>query len=215
MMDDSESPRPSLDPLTLRLTAANALIRRRRSIKPADMDPRPVERVHLAAILENANWAPTHGRTEPWRFTVFTGDARERLAGFLQALYREKTPKEEFRDDKFEKLGASPLQAPVAILVGMKRQDIEKIPAIEEVEAVACAVQNMHLTACAIGIGGFWSTPPIVYTPEMAQFMGLGPQDQCLGLFYLGWPRDDAWPEGQRNPMSEKVTWLDGGESQP
>ena len=152
---DGQTPTPQLDPLSLRLTAANALIRRRRTIKPGDMGDKPVENLHLAALLENANWAPTHGMTEPWRFFVFTGDARQRLADFLQATYKKLTPEDQFRPDKYEKLGKGPLLAPVGIAIGMKRQESGKIPAIEEVEAVACAVQNMHLTASAIGMAAF------------------------------------------------------------
>jgi nitroreductase len=94
------------------------------------------------------------------------------------------------------------------IAIGMKRQEIEKIPEIEEVEAVACAVHNMHLTASALGVAAFWSTPPIVYSAGMKSFLGLGPRDACLGLFYLGWPQEGlAWPAGTRRPASEKITW--------
>lgn len=204
-MSDSPSP-PPLDPMSLRLAAANALIRRRRSIKPQDMDDRPVEPRLLAAILENANWAPTHGMTEPWRFFLFTGAGRERLADFCQSLYRRTTPESEFRQDKFDKLRANPLKAPVVVAVAMKRQDIEKIPEIEEIEAVACAVQNMHLTASALGLAAFWGTPPLVYTDEMRQWLGLpDPRDKCLGFFYLGWPEGREWPEGRRGDVAEKI----------
>ena len=186
--DDPES--PNLDPLSLRLAAANALIRRRRTIKPKEMSEKPVERVHLAAILENANWAPTHGMTQPWRFFVFTDEGRQRLADFLQSLYKKVTPKEAIREDKFEKLGVQPLLAPIVIGIGMSRQTIEKIPEIEEIEAVACAVQNMHLTASALGMAAFWSSPPLCYTDEMREWLGLEDErDKCLGFFYLGWPR--------------------------
>jgi len=192
--------------MSLRLAAANALIRRRRSIKPRDMDDRPVDPRLLAAILENANWAPTHGMTEPWRFFLFTGAGRERLADFCQSLYRRITPESEFREDKFDKLRSSSLKAPVVIAVAMKRQSTEKIPEIEEIEAVACAVHNMHLTASALGLAAFWGTPPLVYTDEMRQWLGLSdPRDRCLGLFYLGWPASDVWPEGTRSDLSEKI----------
>jgi len=204
-----ETPTPQLDPMALRLAAANALIRRRRTIKPRDMSSKPVENGHLAALLENANWAPTHGMTEPWRFFVFSGDGRRRLADFCQALYRRITPEDQVRPDKLEKLGDQPLQAPVVIAVGMKRQDIEKIPEVEEIEAVACAVHNMHLGASALGMAAFWSTPPIVYTDEMREWLGLSdPRDKCLGLFYLGWPESEEWPEGTRGDVAEKVTWV-------
>ncbi|MEM7699725.1 MAG: nitroreductase [Verrucomicrobiota bacterium] len=207
MTDDPNA--PALDPLSLRLAAANALIRRRRTIKPAAMSNKPVENLHLAAILENANWAPTHGFTEPWRFFVFTDDGRQRLADFLQSLYKRVIPEEEFREDKYEKLGKQPLMSPVVIAIGMKRQDVEKIPEIEEVEAVACAVQNMHLSASALGMAAFWSSPPITYTDEMREWLGLeDPRDKCLGFFYLGWPESEEWPEGRRSPVTDKVTWV-------
>lgn len=200
---------PPLDPLSLRLAAANALIRRRRTIKPRDMSEKPIENTHLAAILENANWAPTHGMTEPWRFFVFTGDGRQRLADFCQSLYDKITPKDEVRPDKREKLGTQPLESPVVIAIGMKRQEIEKIPEIEEVEAVACAVQNMHLTASALGMAAFWSSPPLTYSDEMREWLGLeDPRDKCLGFFYLGWPKSEEWPEGTRGPITEKVTMV-------
>ncbi len=215
-----ETPDVSLDPIALRLAAASALIRRRRTIKPDKMDNRAVDKRYIATILENANWAPSHGLTEPWRFTVFSGEAREDLAAMLRRLYVSKTPEENFREDKLEKLGRNPLLADVAIVIGMKRQDSERIPEIEEIEAVACAVQNMHLTASAIGLGAFWSTPPIVYTPEMTKLIDLDPdRDKCLGIFYLGWPegseaneqadgsQEDKWPKGRRRPVEEKITW--------
>ncbi|MFK5921019.1 MAG: nitroreductase [Verrucomicrobiota bacterium] len=217
-----DTPEVPLDPTSLRLAASSALIRRRRTIKPEQMNTRAVDKRFIAAILENANWAPSHGLTEPWRFTVFTGESREDLAAYLRRLYVLKTTEENFREDKLEKLGLNPLRADVAIVLGMKRQDSEKIPEVEEIEAVACAVQNMHLTASAIGLGAFWSTPPIVYTPEMVKFIELDPErDQCLGIFYLGWPEgsdaeekgkpgeESHWPEGKRGPVAEKINWKD------
>ncbi|MBP85090.1 MAG: hypothetical protein CMO61_14710, partial [Verrucomicrobiales bacterium] len=83
MSDDPNN--PPLDPLSLRLAAANALIRRRRTIKPKDMSEKTIENALLAAILENANRAPTHGMTEPWRFFVFAQEGRQRLADFMQS----------------------------------------------------------------------------------------------------------------------------------
>lgn len=203
---------PKLDPMSLRLAAANALIRRRRTIKPADMGNRPVENLHLATILENANWAPTHGMTEPWRFFVFSGEARRKLAEFLQSTYDKRVPADEVRAEKREKLGAQPLMAPIVIAVGMKRQEpAGKIPEIEEIEAVACAVQNMHLTASALGMAAFWSSPPIIYHDDVRQWLGLESEaDKCLGLFYLGWPKSEAWPEGKRGDVAEKVVFHQG-----
>ena len=103
-----------------------------------------------------------------------------------------------------------PLRAPVVMLVWMKRQEIKKINELEEVEAVACAVQNMHLTATALGLGTFWSTPPFIYAPEMNEWLGIGADDRCLGVFYLGHLAESAsWPKGRRGPIEDKIEWID------
>ena len=66
----------------------------RRTIKPAQMDSsRAIPRELLLELLEDANWAPTHGLTQPWRFHVFTGGGRDRLADMLQYLFEPLRPK--------------------------------------------------------------------------------------------------------------------------
>ncbi len=203
-------PQPIADSIHLRLAAANGLIRRRRSIKPAEMSDEPVDPAILGNILENANWAPTHGMTQPWRFKIYEGPGREKLLAALQRIYTETTPKDQFRPEKHDGFCEKILGAPVVVCICMQRQAIEKIPEIEEIEAVACAVQNMHLTASAAGMAAYWSSPAMVYTDEMRKFLGLGDKDRCLGLFYLGWPSDrENWPAGKRSPIQEKLEWID------
>ena len=54
--------------------------------------------------------------------------------------------------------------------------------------AVACAVQNLHLSATAAGLAGMWSTPPLVYSGcDQAGASSAG-DERCLGFFFLGWP---------------------------
>lgn len=190
-----------------KLEQVNQWIRERRTWKPENMDPqREVPQALLDAMFENANWAPTHGLTEPWRFKVYRGEARGRLADGLQQLYADHTPAGEFRPEKHSKLGRTPLQAPVVIVICMQRQSGGKIPDLEEVAAVACAVQNMHLTASAAGLAAKWSSPPVCYHPAMNQFLGLGSEDRCMGLFYLGWPKEGTpAPVSSRKPAADKV----------
>ena len=98
--------------------------------------------------------------------------------------------------------------APVVIVIGMKRQPSGKIAELDEIQAVACAVQNMHLTATAHGIGGFWSSNAAATSDQMRDYVGLSGEDRALGLFYLGYPSQD-WPVGKRQPISDKVRWVD------
>jgi len=186
----------------------NECIRHRRTISPEQYDQqRKVEEKIIEQILENANWAPTHGLTEPWRFKVFTGKGLKRFAKFQSDLYKTLTRESEFKQAKFLKLKNRPLKASHVIAICMQRQHSEKIIEIEEIEATACAVQNMHLTACAYGVGAFWSTGGITYLEEAKNFFGLGEKDKLLGFLYLGYPSGD-WPKGKRTPYQDKVEWI-------
>lgn len=193
------------------LEQTSALIRSRRTLKPADMDAeRSIDQALLMELLENANWAPTHGLTEPWRFRVFTGDARARLATAMQGLYREVTPAAEFREDKHDKLGKNPLLAPVIVVAWMERCGGDKIPEIEEIEAVACALQNLMLSATAAGLGSFWSSPPLIYDAAFNEWLGIRSEDKCVGLLYLGWPKADSpAPKSVRTPIKSKISFAD------
>jgi nitroreductase len=190
--------------------AIDEVIQRRRTIKPPMMSDTPVLETDLRAVLESARWAPSHGLTEPWRFRIYRGPARQKLADALASLYETSLPPEEQKPGKADNLRSMPLKAPVTMIVWMARQTIEKIAELEEIEAVACAVQNMQLAATARGLGTFWSTPPFLYRPEMNAWMGIGPKDRCLGIFYLGYPANPAeWPTGRRKPIEEKIEWVD------
>ncbi|HMC97560.1 MAG TPA: nitroreductase [Flavobacteriales bacterium] len=182
------------------------LIRHRRTIYPKDYTPREVHREIVERVLTNATWAPTHGMTQPWRFGVFSGPARERLSTFLGEEYRRITPPEKFLQKKFDNVTQRPLQSSVVIALGLARDPSGKISERDELLAVACAVQNMFLTCTAYGLGAFWATGGALTGTGMRDFIGLGEQDQAMGLFYIGYPAID-WPKGYRKPLDQLVTW--------
>lgn len=181
-------------------------IRDRRTIQPSDYTDREVQRDVIDKVLGNAIWAPTHGMTQPWRFTVFTGKGRERLSAFMGAEYMRLFPGEKFMQRKYDSHVQRPLQSSVVVALGLARDPNGKIPLHEEQYAVACAVQNMHLTCTAYGLGGFWSTGAASTGAGMRTFLGLGDEDSCLGLFYIGYPAVE-WPKGYRKPWTEFVKW--------
>jgi nitroreductase len=189
------------------LSEINELIRNRRTIYPEQFSDRKVHKEQIEVILNNAQWAPTHGNTQPWRFKVFTDDARTRLADFLGKTYLELTPPDKQNDMKLAKMLRRPISSSVVIAVCMERQKEEKILELEEIEAVACAIQNMHLTCTAYGLGGFWSTPKLIYDQKMNEFLGIGAKDKCLGLFYIGYPSVE-WPKSHRKPLEYTTEWI-------
>ena len=188
------------------LSEITALIKDRRTIYPEQYSTRKVQREQVETILNAGLWAPTHGNTQPWRFQVFTDGDKDLLSDFLAETYLKLTPKDKQNDQKLAKMLNRPKLASIVIAVCMHRDENQKIKEIEEIEAVACAIQNMHLTASAYGIGGFWSTPALIYSEEMNQFLKIGVKDKCLGLFYLGYPAIE-WPKSHRKPLEYVTKW--------
>ena len=192
---------------TYDVNSLNLLFRNRRSVftdqfVPGAQAPDEV----IREILENATWAPTHKKTEPWYFIVFSGDGRKRLSEFQSNLYRE-TAGTKFKQEKFEKFRNMPLLSSHVIAICMKRSRQNSVPEIEEIAAVACAVENIYLSVTAFGLGGYWSTGGITYEESAKPFFGLEENDLLMGFFYIGIIRD-ASPPSVRTDISLKSTWV-------
>ncbi len=185
----------------------NRLVMERRSVFPKQFDlTKKVPNEVVQQIITNATWAPNHGQSEPWFFKVFTGKGLQTFAKLQSDLYKAEAG-EAFKNDKFIKLQQQPLMASHIISIGMKRTTTRQIPEIEDIEAVACAVQNIYLSVAAYGLGGYWTTGGITYLEKAKVHFGLEGQDKLLGFFYLGAVAIPS-PLGKRKPIEEKVAWV-------
>src|SRR5689334_18354018 len=185
----------------------NRLIRNRRSVFPKQyQEGRFVPDEIIKQILENATWAPSHGQTEPWKFVVFTGEGLKKLATFQSELYKESSG-ERFKEATYQNLQNNPLKASHVIALCMKRDPNKKHPEVEEIAAVACAVENIYLTVTAYGLGGYWTTGGVTYNERAKSFFGLGEEDRLMGFFYAGYVAVPS-PDGKRKPLEEKMVWV-------
>jgi nitroreductase len=186
----------------------NDVIRNRRSVFPKDYTGEKVEDSIVRQMLENANWAPTHKLSEPWRFIVYTGEGRKKLASIQAAVYKEKTTADgTFKEERYQNLLAKPMDSSHIILLYMKRDEKKSIPEIEEMGATFCALQNMYLTASAYGVGCYLSTGGVTYFEESNKAFGLAPEDKIIGFFHIGVSRAELTLSGRRKPVDEKVVW--------
>jgi nitroreductase len=189
-------------------TEVNELIHSRRSVFPKDYTGEKVDDAIIQQMLENANWAPTHKLTEPWRFIVFTGDGLKKLAAFQSECYKQVTQtKGTFDEKKYEGLKLKPMECSHMIAVGMKRDERKSVPEWEEMGAVFCSIENMYLTATAYGIGCYLSTGGITNFEEAKSFFGLGADDKLIGFIHVGIPKGELIA-GKRKPIEEKVKWI-------
>ena len=180
------------------------LIRQRRTVKPVLYTEQVIEESIIDEILESANWAPNHGRTEPWRLSVFSGAGIDKYIKIIETVFTE-TPEDQKKPEKLEKWCKNAPHASHIIAFGVKRTENCKIPAIEEVCAVSCAAQNMMLVATAHGIGSYWSSG-IAHMPTAARAFGLdGEEDVMLGFLHLGYFEGDFAEGCRRSEVADKV----------
>ena len=159
-------------------------------------------------LLELADWAPTHGHTEPWRFKVYAGDKIKDFCLAHAELYQKHSDPEKFLQEKYEKLLHMGDKASHVIIAYMQRGNLPKIPVLEEIAATSCAIQNLLLGATALGIASYWGSGGMAYHPPMKQMLQLRDEDMVLGILYLGYA-DAPAAEGKRIvPLAEKGQWM-------
>ena len=186
----------------------SAIIKNRRSVSWKKMNGHIIPDATVNGLLELADWAPTHGRTEPWLFLVYGGESLKQFGQAHADLYWQHTAEDKRQLATYEKLLHNVDKASHLVIAVMKRGDNIKIPQIEEVAAASAAIQNILLGASALGIASFWSTGGMTHSPALKEYLDLGTEDILMGLIFLGYT-DEPATEGKRNrPVNEKVKWL-------
>jgi len=186
----------------------NALIKNRRSIYPNQYTKgKTIPDEIIWQILENGTRAPNHKQTEPWRFKVFTGEGLIYFAELQASIYKQYSGSS-FKEGRYKKLLEYPLLSSHVITIGMKRNEKNILPEIEEIEAVACAVQNMFLSVTSYGLGAYWTTAGITYFKEAKEHFELGENDKLLGFFYIGYVEKPFEEPSKRSPIETKVQWI-------
>ena len=100
----------------------------RRTVKPDRFSDALIPDSIIEEMLELANWAPTHGFTEPWRFVVYTGEGKNSLVSFLINQSRRTHGENTVKEDKIRNRIA---KCSHVIALGMARGSNPKIPEIE------------------------------------------------------------------------------------
>ncbi|WP_407478348.1 nitroreductase family protein [Elizabethkingia meningoseptica] len=158
------------------------IIKSRRSIFPKDYTTEQIPQEVLDKILESANYAPSHKKTNPWRFRVFQGIEKTELGETLAGLYKATTAPETFLEKKY--LDIADKVSKANTVVSIVANFSGKVPEWEEVAATAMAVQNMYLMATACNVGCYWSSPGMIH--HVDDYLQLEENEKCLGFFYLG-----------------------------
>lgn len=184
------------------------IIETRRTVKTMAMNGQTIPHEDMMDILKMADWAPTHGRTEPWRFIVLTGENLAKFGEHHAELYAANTPAEERTETKYNSLKNMGNNASHLVIAVMRRTPNAKIIIEEEYMAASAAIQNMLLSATAKGIASFWNTGGMTHHEVMKMYLELQPEDQVMGLLYFGYT-DQEPKEGVRKiALEDKIIWI-------
>jgi nitroreductase len=160
----------------------------------------------IEKLLEAAVQAPNHYKVRPWRFVVLTGEGRNKLGEVMAASQRHRYP--DLPPEAFDKARATPLRAPVLIVVGVDKPSEPKVLEIENVCAAAAACENLLLAAHAMGLGAKWRTGEWARDEKVKEFLGFEADQPIIAFLYIGYPEFMVEPT-PRPSFEDRVTWLE------
>lgn len=164
-------------------------IRTRRTHKVFTDEPLSCE--EIGELLDLANWAPNHHLTVPWQFRVVGPGALARLG---EAAGPE---------------GAAKLRrCPTLIVVTAQLDGGDEVERAEDVQATAVAAYIVLLAAHARGLVGYWRSPGLLRTEAGRAAVGLGEEEEVVGLLHLGHGRQEM-PPPDRPGAADTVVFLD------
>lgn len=180
------------------------LLKSRFSYKPADLlpDGGPSD-AEIDTLLTIASRVPDHGKLVPWRFIVFSGEARARASRLLGDIFAKKNPQATPDQIAFERNRFN--QAPLVVAVVSRAAPHVKIPEWEQVLSSGAAAMNLLHAAYALGYVGGWRTDWFAYDRDAMTALGLAAHEKITGYVYIGKPavRNESRP---RPPLSDIVT---------
>lgn len=178
----------------------------RRTVKA--FGPEPVPRAVLDELFELARWAPNHGLTNPWRFRVLGEVALSALQRVAGELAVSDLPEGVDREAVAATAAAKLARAQTLVVVSCARH-ADPVQHDEDVLATACAAYAVLLGAHDRGLAGYWRTPAVLRSDEGLAALGVGADEQVLGLLYLGDPAGAIPVAPVRAEVAEFTTYLD------
>ncbi len=179
-------------------------IRGRRSVR--QFTARPVSREEMEQLLAAATLAPNHRLTQPWRFYVMGPEARRAYGAVLGARKAKKLEDPVAAQALIDKVAAAGAALPAQVAVAMVQAEGAETRE-EDYAATMMAVQNLALTAHALGLGTHIKTGAIMEDPRSRAALGIPDGERIVAVIDLGEPAEQREPIVRR-PASEVTHWL-------
>jgi nitroreductase len=170
--------------------------------------PDPVPSELIGRLLDCAVRAPNHKLTEPWRFVVLTGQARDSFAD-IRAQHRLKrfdqplSPEAQAAADKVRREAR---ETPAYIIVTALLNP-DALTREEDYAATMMATQNLLTAAQALGLATYLRTGGVMQEPALLQLAMIPADQRVVAVVSLGYPAEPVTPR-RRTAWSDFTRWI-------
>lgn len=175
----------------------HTLIHTRQHVAPRRLTEPGPSATQLQAILAAAAAAPDHGQLLPWRLVGVGVDKRVGLADVFAQALRDRDP--QASDEQLERAREKAYRAPFLMLAVAKlmgstpERDAQRaqggelaVTDAERLVSLGCAIQNMLLTAHAMGLGSGLTSGQAMASVRLRQLFGLHAHEVAVCCISLG-----------------------------
>jgi nitroreductase len=203
MSDSETASRPRFgDPLPIRASpeTLSCFVRRRSASAMTLAAPGPGPEA-LAELLAIAARAPDHGKLNPWRFIVLSGEDKAAFVAGLERIAAEQSnPKKAAA--KLGKIRVPPVT--VAVISHVVEGDITEW---EQVLSAGAVCTLMIVAAQAMGFGANWITDWYAYDADALRLLGAAPGERVAGFIHLGTPTEPPLERLRPDMTTIARTW--------
>ena len=180
-----------------------AIIDNRRSIRRfTDRSP---SREEIETLLAAAVLAPNHRMTQPWRFYVLGPESRYTYGLAVGERKGRKIPDPDAGRTLRDTVAAEHRDLPCMIAVTITQSDNPEIRE-EDYAAAMMALENLALTAVALGLGTHLKTGGVMGDTASRAAVGVGENERIVAIVNVGEPAELP-PAKQREPATALTTW--------
>ena len=186
-------------------------------------EERPVPRALLEQVIEAASKAPSGSNTQPWIFVVIDDRAKlDEIAALMRGFFEAAEPIRnlisagEKSEDKSERLmlkGAkqffTKLERAPAIIIPCLYQVASPTPdpaSLLAGSSIYMAVQNLMLSARALGLGTLMTTAHAMIEPNLREMLSLPDDAHPVALIPIGFAGANFGPT-KRKGVDEVLRW--------
>jgi len=183
----------------------------------------PIEAIKI--IADAGRQAPSATNSQNWEFiAILDNKSKEKMAQCVERKYDELAQRVNNDIDKAKLNGYKYYsmfftQAPVVFAIvekqrastiltilensGMTKEDLREYDNRSSILSIGAAVENMSLTATALGMATCWMCAPLVAYKEFGDLLGVAKEDKVASLLTLGYPENENVSRPPKKSLDE------------